>query len=1277
MKKISLLVIISLTLLGNVIGQNQLNKPTLIAKPVYFDVSPPLRDMVATPVTRGDNTWKDGVVKNYFNSRKNRHRPTFPSNYIDPSIQNSMGLATTTDTTIQNFEGNSNTQGYDPPDTHGDVGPNHYFQVVNCHFSVYNKSGTLLIGPLLNSSVWSGMSNNSNDGDAVVLYDENADRWLFSQFSLPNYPAGPFYQMIAVSTTPDPTGSWYRWQYSFTDMDDYPKFGVWPDGYYMTCNRFAATTGTYSGTGQAAFNRTKMLAGDASAEMVYFTLPSSDNAYCLLPSDCDGTFPPTGTPDYFVYMMDSPYYLGVYEFHADWITPANSTFGNFLQLTVNTFSSALSGITQKGTTKLADALSDRLMYRLQFRKFGDHWAMVCNHTVNAGSSVGGIRWYELRKTSGTWAIYQQSTYAPDAYSRWAASVALDADGNMAMGYSIASTNMYPSIRYCGRMNNDALNTLTIAEKGIFNGTGSNSTGDRTSPAGAVSRWGDYSTVAVDPSASSTFWYSQQYLLANGYAWHTRIASFAFTLAPTADFSANTVIPCLYSTVVLTDQSTHTPTSWLWSITPATFSFVDGTSSASQNPHVKFNKYGTYSVTLTATNTYGNNSKIKSSYLSVNTVNANFTASLTTVVQNNATVFTDASTCNVTSWSWNFGTGASPATATTAGPHTVTYGTTGSSTVTLMVNGTTTQTKTNYITVTSSAFIMSTNTITTCSGNFYDSGGSGSNYSNNQDFTETFYPSTTNSNIRFVFSSFTLQTSTSCTYDYLKIYNGTNTSATLMGTYCGTTSPGTVTASNTSGALTFVFHSNASSTAAGWAAAISCVAGSNLPIADFTVDNTTPATVSTVSFTDISTLGPTSWLWSFSPATVTYVNSTSATSQNPKVQFNNNGIYNVTLTATNANGSNAKTKTGYIYAGTAGLWTGITSTDWNTASNWHNYIVPSSTTNVTLPTTATNWPSMTGDMVMGTRCFNMVLQNNAILTASGNFNINPGDTLTFNGQGTLKVGGDWNDYGNFNPGTGTIEFNGSSAGKITGGINKAAYVPNYIRSTFAKSMTALSGSTAGPTGDDASMDANIGFTFNYLGVNYTQARINTNGWVSLNLTGPVDAVDNSYLFTTTTPFVTLAPWWDDLKADSPTGVVSYKTEGSSPNRVFTVEWNRPLSFYSGTTTSRVSFQLKLYETTNIIEFCYGSAEAGTHDPVEGASIGLKDATGGTSHFLEASTGSVLTGKTNLISSSNWPAVNYRFTPPSGTETFYNIKENKTNTTITIQPNIIVNGDVIMN
>ena len=509
---------LALVLAGiNVFAQKDALKPEVI-HPVYFDISPPLRDMVKIAPEKADNSLK--VIKNYFNVLKDRDKTTFPSDWVDPSVQHTrLRMTPTQDSTILNFLGNSNSQGYDPPDTYGQVGLNNYFQVVNCHFSIYDKSGNLLMGPTSNNTIWNGMPNNYNGGDGVVLYDAQADRWMFSQLS---YTSTNNWEMIAVSQTNDPTGSWYRYEYAFNNvLPDYPKFGVWPDGYYMAVNRF---TSSYIGTEQCVFDRTAMINGDATAQMVSFTLPSSNPAFGLLPSDCDGAFPPVGTPNYYVY-MDGSTHLGVYEFHVDWTNTANSTFGNNLLLTVNTFNKNVSNIHQKGTSVLAEVLSDRLMYRLQFRQFGDHWSMVTNHTVNAGNNIAGIRWYELRKAgSNPWGVYQQSTYAPpDTTSRWMGSIAMDSSGNIGLGFSISSSKMYPAIKYTGRLKNDSLNTLDLPEKGIFYGAGSNTTSD----GGGYSRWGDYSSMTIDPSDGMTFWYTQQYNTSMGSGWKTRIATFSF------------------------------------------------------------------------------------------------------------------------------------------------------------------------------------------------------------------------------------------------------------------------------------------------------------------------------------------------------------------------------------------------------------------------------------------------------------------------------------------------------------------------------------------------------------------------------------------------------------------------------------------------------------------------------------------------------------------------------------------------------------------------------
>jgi len=499
-------------------AQEDVQKPVVMT-PVYFDVSPPLRDMVQKLDAIVDKSWKDGIVKNKLNTVTNDD--ISPDVHVaDPVHQSTFGDAVA-DTTIQNFEG-IGANGYYPPDTDGDVSMTHYMQVVNVRFAVYDKNGNKLMGPTNNSVIFNGLPNNSNDGDAILLYDENADRWLFSQFSLPNYPNGPFYENVAISQTNDPTGTWYRYQFSFTDMPDYPKLAVWGDGYYMTIRRFQSGSGNWLGPAAVAMDRSKMLTGDPTAAMVMFTLPSSSEGPQA--ADCDSEFPPAGTPCPVAYLVSTATASArIYDFHVDWATPANSTFSQSFSIPISTIST-LNGnsIPQKNTNQKLDAMSGkRIMFRMPFRKFSTHWSMMINTTVNVGGKAG-IRWMELRNVAGAWSLYQEGTYAPaDGHYRWMGSIAMDSAGNVALGYSISSSTMFPSIRYTGRLNGDPLGQMTIAEKGIINGGGSQTNVD--------GRWGDYSAMVADPAVQGKFWYTQEYFTTtSNSSWKTRIGSFSFS-----------------------------------------------------------------------------------------------------------------------------------------------------------------------------------------------------------------------------------------------------------------------------------------------------------------------------------------------------------------------------------------------------------------------------------------------------------------------------------------------------------------------------------------------------------------------------------------------------------------------------------------------------------------------------------------------------------------------------------------------------------------------------
>lgn len=332
-----------------------------------------------------------------------------------------------------------------------------------------------------------------------------------------------------------------------------------------------------------------------------------------------------------------------------------------------------------------------------------------------------------------------------------------------------------------------------------------------------------------------------------------------------------------------------------------------------------------------------------------------------------------------------------------------------------------------------------------------------------------------------------------------------------------------------------------------------------------------------------------------------------------------------------------------------IWIGGTSTDWMTPVNWSDNMVPNSLSIVSIPTTPpTFWPVFTGDFILGDQCQQINLGPSSEMSVTGDMNIHPGKAFINEGSGMLTIGGDWSNTGVFDAGTGKVIFDGS--GNIPP-VLPAKQVQNYQLSTIPASMTAISGNP-GPSGDNAHSDVSIGFSFNYAGTDFTQARINTNGWLSLDLSGAdISSNDNNILFFAADPTNTLAPWWDNLKADGMTSI-SYVTSGAASNRVFTVEWNNILA-YSTTSTTRLNFQVKLYETTNLIEFCYGSTSIGTASPSEGASIGIKGLVGGAGDFIEATTATTNTLITNLISTADWPTVNYLFTPPPDTVAFYQL------------------------
>ena len=425
------------------------------------------------------------------------------------------------------------TNGYIPPDPNMAVGPNHIVQIVNVQIAVFDKaSGTMHAGyPKTLGSLWSPLGGDcatQNAGDPIAQYDAVADRWLITQLgSL----SPPFSQCIAVSQTNDPTGAYYLYSYSFgNNLNDYAKFGVWPtstnSAYLSTANLFAGGA-NFIGAALCAYDRGAMLSGASSPTALCYTI-SNDGGF--LPSDLDGPAPsPFNSPGYFL-TFETLSSLRMYRLTPNFANPNSSTLSAPPDINVSPFNMACGGgtcIPQPGTSNQLDSLADRLMYRLAYRNFNDHEAMVVNHSVTSGSSVG-VRWYELRGnfSSGSPTVYQQGPFAPDSDYRWMGSIAMDKNGDIALGYSTSSNTTYPAIRFTGRTSAYPLNTM--APETTLQVGGGSQTG--------YTRWGDYTAMRIDPSDDTTFWYTNEYYSSTSSgSWKTFIGS--FHIAPTAqDFS---------------------------------------------------------------------------------------------------------------------------------------------------------------------------------------------------------------------------------------------------------------------------------------------------------------------------------------------------------------------------------------------------------------------------------------------------------------------------------------------------------------------------------------------------------------------------------------------------------------------------------------------------------------------------------------------------------------------------------------------------------------------
>jgi len=415
-----------------------------------------------------------------------------------------------------------------PPDTHGDVGPNHYIQAVNTSIGVFDKaSGTRLAAFTFNNFFVANGATDAcatlNYGDPFVLYDQVSGRWIITDFAFAGSGSTPpYYECIAVSKSADPvSGGW--WLYTVVadtaSLNDYPKLGIWSDGIYMSANMFKRGR-TYSGAKVWALNRDDLISG-APLRSVAFKLGTS--YFSLLPANFKGTNPPANSPEYFMSDYGSNTSVKLWKFKVDWATPSASTLTGPTSISVASFTRpASNSVPQLGSTEKLDTLGDRLLTWLQYRNIGGTESLWVSRSVVSGSSTG-IRWMEIRGMSGTPSVYQQGTYAPDATYRWMPSLAVNKNGDMAIGYSASSSSMYPAIRYAGRLSTDALGTLGQTEQTMIAGTGAQN--------GGYNRWGDYASMSVDPVDDCTFWFTTEYYETTSNNWQTRIGSFKFPSCP--------------------------------------------------------------------------------------------------------------------------------------------------------------------------------------------------------------------------------------------------------------------------------------------------------------------------------------------------------------------------------------------------------------------------------------------------------------------------------------------------------------------------------------------------------------------------------------------------------------------------------------------------------------------------------------------------------------------------------------------------------------------------
>ncbi len=559
MKKCYLLLLLSVFWM-TASAQNQEQRATFVSKATYMIEVPALSEMdniiasdgfehVAPPKRRGRNTFVPGKG--------------FPKG-ADPLVQRQIAVQPSAGRTpVASFPAHEGTVLNDPT---GAIGPNHYVYAYNSGFGILDRSGNVLAPGETLATLFPGESD-AEDGDPVVIYDRYADRFIIMEFfgSHPQETEKGF--LIAVGKGPDPLNDgWYSYRFDTDTFPDYEKMSIWGDGYYITANKDNGSQGTSEVV--FALERDEMLTGNLNARIIGFPLPGTASINFYSPGGFNATgpnLPPVGTPCPIVFMQDDGWqgvsqdHLKIWNISTDWNTPSNSTISQPQELTTAAFDSVLDGgsfnnLQEPGSGPHIDALQSAMMYMTNYRRFGTHNSAVMNFVVDVSGNdtKAGIRWFELRQSADgqPWTVYQEGTYSQPNHSAFCGSIAMDAQGNIGMGYTIVSSTVYTSLRYTGRLASDPLGVMTVAEQTIVDGN--QPTAYRND-----GRYGDYAQLTIDPLDDMTFWHIGEYMQGTTNIRKSHVAAFKIT-PPEPDNEAPTA-----PTNLTASNTTTTTTTLSW------------------------------------------------------------------------------------------------------------------------------------------------------------------------------------------------------------------------------------------------------------------------------------------------------------------------------------------------------------------------------------------------------------------------------------------------------------------------------------------------------------------------------------------------------------------------------------------------------------------------------------------------------------------------------------------------------------------------------------------